>query len=141
MLPIREFAELVIETAVAQGGKKQPEDGVRCTGDNSRDTAGGSSTGDTTVTNSGTSRRTSLIEGAVGGEAVSAPLEEGGGSGERSAAGEGSEEGTGTAAGGRGGENVPKTALSNMAARESHKEYPGSMVDEVSPVVWWLCLA
>ncbi|CAN0356191.1 unnamed protein product, partial [Ectocarpus sp. 8 AP-2014] len=131
MLPIREFAELVIETAVADGGKNQPEHGVRCTGGNCRDTAGGSSTGDTTVTNSSTSRKTNRVEGAMGREAVSAPIEEGGGSGERSAVGGGSrEEGTGMAAGGRSGENAPKTALFNMAARESHRAYPGSMVDE-----------
>ncbi|CAN0259012.1 unnamed protein product [Ectocarpus fasciculatus] len=131
MLPIREFAELVIETAVAEGGENLPEDGVRRTGDNSRDTAGGSSNGVTTVTNSGTSRKRGQIGGAAGGEAVSAPLEEGGGIEERLAAG-GSlrDEGAGTAAGGRRGENSLKTALFNMAARDSHKAYPGSMVDE-----------
>ncbi|CAM9236940.1 unnamed protein product [Ectocarpus sp. 13 AM-2016] len=131
MLPIREFAELVIETAVADGGRNQPEHGVRCTGGDSRDTAGGSSTGETTVTSRSTTRRTNRVEGAMGREAVSAPIEKGGGSGERSAISGGSrEEGTGTAAGGRSGEKAPKTALFNMAARESHRAYPGSMVDE-----------
>ncbi|CAM9273988.1 unnamed protein product [Ectocarpus sp. 4 AP-2014] len=119
MLPIREFAELVIETAVADGGRNQPEHGVRCTDGNSRDTAEGSSDGDTTVTNSSTSRRANRVEGATGREAVSAPIEEGT-----------REEGIGKAAGGRSGENAPKTALFNMAARESHRAYPGSMVDE-----------
>ncbi|CAM9570341.1 unnamed protein product [Pylaiella littoralis] len=107
MVPIREFAELVLETATA-GGSNLDSDVTDGVGNNRSSSPSGGGDHE---------------EGVVGREAVSRPVEEEEHSVE-GAAGKALAAPQVTAAAN------PNTALSNMAARDSHRAYPGSMVDE-----------
>eukprot|EP00903_Cladosiphon_okamuranus_P014695 g13621.t1 len=139
MGPIREFAELVLDTAARASGTDSPAAGERggtgsrnCS-NGSRDVAGGSdgarrtfgtssSGGGCNNSNGAGGRRDRAGGAAAGGEPISVGGVEGTWSEPRACAPEAGE-GAGAAA-------APKTALFNMAARESHRAYPNAMLDE-----------
>lgn len=164
MVPIREFAELVLDTAVrgSQNPSAAAQDGSRDSNRSSttaKSKDGPTTSRDTTAISSGGSiskdgggrriehegvtdtsvsgRREREVaekvghdedeqEGVMVGQEVAPPqrAEGGGGRGRSAERAAGKSDLPG---------NVGlRTALSNMAARESHKAYPGSMVDEVS---------
>lgn len=118
MVPIREFAELVLETATAGSGNPHNS---RSNNNNSGSSCRPGGNGDHEEE-----------EGVVmGGEAVARRVRRKS-SGEGAAAAAAAAAGSSTTATSAAAAVDANTALSSMAARESHKAYRGSMVDEVS---------
>eukprot|EP00752_Nemacystus_decipiens_P013048 g11543.t1 len=133
MRPIREFAELVLESAGRAGGggvnpapDRSDGAGIRHSDDGSRDVADGSGSGSgrRSPTSSGGSSGSNGARGR--GRAGAAPGEDD--FPPSWSAGDGRGRLAGTP--GSGARAAPKTALVNMAARESHRAYPNAMLDE-----------
>ncbi len=149
MGPIREFAELVLKSAAEAGGSSRP--GARSGGSTSRETTG-SSVGSSGSSSGGSSGSSGSSSGGSSGSSVTGRDHRGGEvvpglaaslpragecGGERppsstASAGAAAGGGAGMAAAAAAGGVGPRTALFKMATRESHRVYPGSMVDEVS---------